>query len=526
MILRTLGLAAALLAALAAGLPAAQPDMAALVPADAKGFVEAVDVAGLRQSVLDSAFWAGLEETEALARWRAGDPHDQMQARIEEMLARLEMDRATALRTYLGGRTAVVLLPGTAGDQAVLLTTTTHDAARKLALAAGGAEVVRYRDVGIWEVRTKEKVDRMAYAGGVMVLTNSDGDGLERVIDCIVGEDSSLLADDLFAAAVFELPPEWRIRAYAPDFRPHRRPGAAALYPEDGGRVHLEWRLLSGREDPGPRSPVALAGPDLLPAETVAGVAAAFHPTLLWEEARARAAADPQVAEKLPRLETFILGWFPGHTMDTITRAFGPEAALGLVDGQPPAMVAMVRIADGGEPVARAFKDGLAAKARLIAAFTEKREDLPRINVIEEAVGNASLLIVEGSGAILAKPLGRWADGTDLTVALADGWLIVGTAPAAVRQILDGRGGFGAVMAEAGDAPPAEPATAWGAVRPAGGTELVLEWAEKLAGAEKLDQATRLVGLSELMGLVDHFTWQRTDTPNIIRGRADVKTIE
>jgi len=86
-------------------------EMADLVPAQAVGLVEVVNAAGLRQDLLESPFWEALQKTEAAQQWRAGERYAQAQQRIEELLKRLDMTESEALRTYLGGRCALVLLP-------------------------------------------------------------------------------------------------------------------------------------------------------------------------------------------------------------------------------------------------------------------------------------------------------------------------------------------------------------------------------------------------------------------------------
>jgi len=63
-------------------------------------------------------------------------------------------------------------------------------------------------------------------------------------------------------------------------------------------------------------------------------------------------------------------------------------------------------------------------------------------------------------------------------------------------------------------------------LRPAEGAAIVLDWAEKLLGRERVEQARRLTNLAELMNLVKHVLWQRTDEPEVVRGAADVQAVK
>jgi len=105
---------------------------------------------------------------------------------------------------------------------------------------------------------------------------------------------------------------------------------------------------------------------------------------------------------------------------------------------------------------------------------------------------------------------------------VTDTWLVAGTTTASVKKSLDAMSGGGeslaAEMQEAGDPVPSEPVTRWGVLRPAQGADVLLDWAERLAGRERIEQAKKMINLAEVMRLVERFTWQRTDEPTVIRG--------
>jgi len=522
--------AAAAVAVLTAGVRADSREMASLVPADAKVIVETVNAAELRTMLLDSKFWAALEKTEAFRQHEASERHREMESRLERLLADLKMTKEEALQTYLGGRSALVLLAGNDRRQAVLLTEATNAMAQRLADATGGVEAKRYRDVAVWEVRRENRVDRMAFAGGVLVVSGAEGDALERVLDAMMG-GAVLGTEGHFARAAADLPPGWRVRAYAAETKPRGGAGAVAMYPESNGRLHFEWRLVSGEGDVGPNEPTALESPKILPAETLAAVATAFRPKALWEMAKAKAAESEKGPEWIRRAEMGIRGWFPGQSMDAITSGLGPEAAIAITKSESdktPALLGLVRLTESGRTVAQAFKDGLAAKAMLLAAFTEEREGAPKIDVQEEAYGGVSILVIKAPG-FLKKVLGDAADNIAISVAVTDTWLVAGTSTASVKKSLDAMAGGGeslaSTMQKAGDPAPAEPVTRWGVLRPADGVDVILDWAERLAGRERIEQAKKMINLAEVMRLIERFSWQRTDEPTVIRGRADVQAI-
>ena len=533
---RTLMTAIALLGALTACARAESVEMADLAPANAKILIEMVDAAGLRQMLLESKFWAALEETEAFGRWRTSERYAEAQKRIDLLLAELDMSRAEALETYLGGRSALVLLPsGEKKPYGVFLTETTNEMAEKLAAAVGGQKVDRHQGVAIWEVVKDNRVDRMAWADGVLLISGTRGDELEQVLDVVAGNGPSLGAQGEFRQATKGLRPGWRTRVYAAEAKPRRSPGALAMYPEGDSRVHFEWQIVGGPDDISLTHPTVLTGPQSLPETAVAAVATAFYPKAIWEKAQAKVADQPDGLEKIGKAEMFIRGWFPGHSMASITDGFGPEAAAALVKGDAggaPGLVGMVRLTSTGGPVAQAFKNGLAAKAMILGALSQNQQDPEKrvnLTVREEAYGDASLLIIEAP-QVLEKVLGDWAKDIGLTVAVTNDWLILGTTPAGVKKTIDAASGNGASLAadltQAGEEMPAEPATRWGVIRPASGADIVLAWAEKLAGKERVEKAKKAVNLAELMKLVTRMIWQRTDEPEVIRGTADIQAIE
>jgi hypothetical protein len=520
-------------------------EMAALVPAEAQALIETLDAAGLRQTLLKSNFWAALQETEAFKEWRAGPKYAEMRQRVDELLENLAMTEDEALQAYLGRRIAVVLLPS--GDKkkpdGVLLleaggpTSADGEAlAQRLLKAVGAEEAAAYREVAVWQVQKENRTDRMAFARGVLMITGSGGDALERVIDAALG-GASLGDTDDFNRATEGLPPDWRIRAYAAEVPPRKGPGALAVCPRGAGHVHLEWRLVGGEADLSLTQPQRLAGPSVIPDTAVVAVSSVFYPDAIWEKVKAKAAEQgPQGEEKIQRAEMFLRGWFPGKSMSDITGAFGPEASLAILKGEPggaPGLVGLVKISPAGKAVAQAFRDGLAAKAMILAALRDpNKQDGPRINVREEEVAGGSMLVVEVPG-VLEKFLGDWAKDVALAVSVTDNWVIVGTTVSGVRaSIRTAAGGaeagatLAAAMAAEGAEVPTDPVTHWGTLRPASGADIVLEFAEKLAGKERVEQARKLVNLAELLKLVKRFTWQRTDEADVSRGMADLQAVE
>ncbi len=509
-------------------------EMANRVPPQAVGLVEVNNAAGLRQDLLDSPFWEALQKTEAARQWRASERYAQAQQRIEELLKRLDMTEAEALRTYLGGRCALVLLPS--GDPkkpyGVFLTEATNTQAEQLIKAVGGKEVGRHLDVAIWEVQTDRHTDRMAFAGGVLMITRPRADELHQVLDAAVGGGATLGTEGHFAMAVKDLPAGWRARAYAAKVPPRHTPGAVAMYPESDSRVHFEWRLVSGAGDIRLTRPVRLTGPSRLPDAAVAAVASAVHPQAMWEKAKQKMLSLPAGEEAVRKAEMFVRSWVPGHPLEGILDAIGPEAAAALLKGEnggPPSLVAMVRLTGTGRPVAHAFKDSLAAKAMMLGALSKKGDEPVSVNVREATYGGASMVIIEAPDA-LRKMLGDWADDIGLTVAVTDDWLIVGTSPAGVKRTIDTAAGNGASLADAmtaaGEQVPTEPVTRWGVLRPAEGADIALGWAEKLLGRQRVEQAKHLTNLAELLDLVQRALWQRIDEAEVIRGTADIQAVE
>ena len=526
---------ALVLLGMAGALGAATLEMANFAPKDAQAVIETDNAAGLRQTLLESRFWKALEQTEGFKEWRASQRYAEMQQRLEQFLANLEMSRQEALKAYLGGRSAVVLLPS--GDVkkpwGVILTECTFDNAKRLVDASGAQEATKYRGVTIYEVQKENRLDRMAFVGqkgeaAVFVATSADGDALERVLDVIVGGGGAALGiEGHFRQAVDKLSPGWRVRAYAAEVPPRKSPGAVAMYPS-ASAMHFEWRIVSGQGDISMTAPVVLTAPAALPPTAVAAFASSFHPAAIWNTVKAKAAEQGEAAlEKLRRGEMFVRGWFPGQTTDQIVGAFGPEAAMALLKGDsggPPAILSMTRIADNGA-AAHSFKNGLAAKAMLLSALGEQNANSPKLNVREEAHKGVNLLIIEAPG-VLEKMAGDWAKDIALTVAVTDKWLIVGTTPAGVKATIDAASGGPSLAADAKDAVPTEAATRWGIVQPASGADIVLSVVEKFAGKATVDQARKLTNLAEVMKLVKRFVWTRVDEPTVIRGQADVQAIE
>ena len=516
----------------AGALGAATVEMANLAPADAKAIVETVDAANLRQTLLESKFWAALQETEGAIEWRASDRYAQMQQRLDQFLGNLKMSKKEALTTYLSGRTGVILLDsGEKKPWGVIVTECTAENAKRLIDASGGVEAGKRGDVTIYEVQKENRVDRLAAAGDVFLATSATGDALERVLDVIARIAPPLADDKGYNEAVANLPENWRIRAYAAKTPPHKNPGAVAMYVEGASRLHFEWRIVGDQADLAAiNAPVPLTAPSVLPAQAVAAVASSFHPAAIWEIVKTKVAEQGDAAvEKLRRAEMFIRGWFPGQTMEQITAGFGPEGALALLEGDgnaAPSILGMARLADKDGTAAKSFKNGLAAKAMLLAALSDQNPDTPKLNVREEVYRNAQLLIIEAPG-VLEKIAGDWAKDIALTVAVTDKWLIVGTAPAGVRATLDtaadGKGSLAASLTAAGEKVPTTLATRWGVVQPASGADILLSMIEKFAGKATVDQARKATNLAEVMKLVKRFVWTRVDEPNVIRGEADVQ---
>ncbi|MCX5673807.1 MAG: hypothetical protein NTX87_02260 [Planctomycetota bacterium] len=531
-------------AAAAQTAPANSIEMASLAPADAKALIETLDATGLRQDLLKSKFWAALGQTQAFQEWRAGEKYAQMRQRIDQFLRSIDMSEDQALKTYLGRRSAVVLLPS--GDEkkpdGVLLLQVAGAApdesealARRFVEAVGAQEVKKHRDVAVWEVLKDGRIDRMAFTGGVLMITSAGSDALERVLDAALG-GPSLGATEDFKRATEGLPPDWGARAYAAQCPPRKGPGAVALYPQGSGHVHFEWRLVGGEADLSLTRPAQLAGPGALPDTAVAAVSSVFYPDAIWEKIKAKAAEQGAAGDdKIRRAEMFMRGWFTGKTMPEITSAFGPEASLAVLKGEAdgaPGLVGLLRISPTGMAVARAFKDGLAAKAMILAALRDpNQQDGPRINVREETVGSTPMLVVEAPG-LLDKVLGDWAKDIALTVAVTDQWLIIGTSASGVRASIRTATGaeagatLAASLAAEGEMIPTGPVTHWGVIRPAGSADIVLGFAEKLAGKERLDQARKLTNLAELLKLVKRLSWQRTDEAEVICGKADIQAME
>jgi hypothetical protein len=525
---------------------AASVEMATLAPADAKALIEVNNAAGLRQELLESKFWTALQNTQAFKDWRASDKYAQMRQRVDELLKNLRMEEGAALQMYLGRRMAVVLLPSDnekKPDGVLLLEVAgkseieSEANAQRFVEAVGATESGKHRNIAIFEVQKEKRTDRIAHAGGVLLMTNAAGTALERVLDTIVGGQPSLSASEDFGRATNGLLANWRIRAYAAEIKHRKTPGAVAMAPQGKGHLHLEWRLLGGEPDMvAINAPTTLTSPSALPATTVAAIATAFHPAAIWEKVKAKLAQDAASgAEKLGRAEMFLRGFFPGKTMAEITGAFGPEAALSLQKaeaGGAPGIVGLVRLTGTGKPVAQCLKDGLAAKAMILAAMSDpEKQDGPRLNVREETVDATPMLIIEAPG-LIEKLLGDWAKDIALTVAVTDKWLVVGTSVSSVKASVRTATGaekqatLAASLAAKGEKVPTGPVTRWGTVRPADGSDIVLGLAEKLAGKERVEQAKRLTNLAELMALIERVTWQSTEKPDLVSGKADLQTIE
>jgi len=537
---------ALVLAGAAGAAGAATLEMANFAPSDSKAVIETDNAAQLRQTLLESKFWDALKQTQGFKDWHASQRYLEMQERLDQFLANLKMTKEDALKAYLGGRSAVVLLPsGQQKPWGVILTECTFENAKRLVEATGAQQVATRRGVAIFEVQKDNRLDRMAYVrqGGdtaVFIATSAGGNALERVLDVMVAEGPSVPAgpslgtEGHFQKAIEGLPGDWRMRAYAAETPPRKSPGAVAMYPEPGGRkgrIHFEWQIVSGESDISMTAPVVLTGPQALPDKAVAAVASSFHPAAIWNYVKAKATAQGAAAlEGLSRSEMFIRGWFPGQTMDKIVGAFGPEAALAILKGDSggaPSLLAMVRVKEGGAAVAKSFKDGLAAKAMLLMGLAAQNEKAPKINVREEAYKDAQLLIIEAPG-VLDKFVGNWAKDIALTVAVTDKWVIIGTTPAGVKATLDTASGNGAgsLAAAAGEPVPATPLTRWGTIMPDKGADIVLGAAERVAGTARVEEAKKLTNLAEVMKLIKRLTWTRVDKPTVIHGQADIQAIE
>ena len=520
---------------------AAPVEMSTMTPLDAKAVIEVNNPAGLRQEMMESKFWTALEGTQAFKDWRASDKYAQMRQRVDELLKNLTMDEGEALQTYLGQRMAVILLPSDnekKPDGVLLLEVAgklpaeSKANAQILINAVGAVETGKRGDTTIFEVVKDNRTDRIAVTGGMLLISNATGDALERVLDTMAGGPSLGSSED-FRRATDNLLAGWRIRAYATEVKPHKTPGAVAMAPQGEGHVHLEWRMLGPNAEMAINEPTILTSPSALPASTVAAVATAFHPDAIWEAVKAKLAQDAAGgAEKLRRAEMFLRGFFPGKTMAEITGAFGPEAALSLQKaeaGGAPGIVGLVKLTATGKAVAQCFKDGLAAKAMILAAMGDpEKTDGPRLNVREETVGSTPILIIEAPG-IIEKILGDWAKDIALTVAVTDNWLVVGTSVSGVRaSVLTATGAdTQATLAKAqGANVPAGPVTRWGTVCPAAGSDIVLGLAEKFAGKDRVEEAKKLTNLAELLNLIERITWERTDKPDVVTGKADLQAIE
>lgn len=527
-----LAVMALVLGALSVSAGAASMEMANLVPADSKGMIETVDAAGTRQMMLDSKFWAALEQTEAFKEWRASQKYAQMQERVERLLKNLDMPLDVALKTYLGGRSAVVQLAGDNKKDGVFLTEATNEMAQRLVRATGGIEVKRHLDVAIWEVRNDEKVDHMAFAGGVMLMTGSEGDALERTLDVIVGGGAALGTEGHFKAATDALPAGWRTRAYGAVCPPRKGPGAIAMYPAaDKGRIHFEWRLVSAPIDISMTAPEVLTVTSAIPDKAVAAGATALHLAPIWNFVKGKIGEKPDAQEKLRKAEMFVRGLFPGESMDSICAAFGPEAGAALLKGDggsAPGAVALLKLTGTGKPVANAFKNGLAAKAMILGAMSNQENKGPKLNVREESYNNVSMVIIEAP-EVLEKFLGAWAKDVGITIAVTDTWLIVGTTPAGVKQSIDtaadptGKGSLAAALKKDGENVPTTPTTHWGVIEPASGADIVIDAAERFIGTQRIEKLKKAANLAELMGLVKRVIWQRVDEPAVIRGSADIQ---
>ena len=525
---------------------AAPVEMSTMTPLDAKAVIEVNNPAGLRQEMMESKFWTALEGTQAFKDWRASDKYAQMRQRVDELLKNLTMDEGEALQTYLGQRMAVILLPSDnekKPDGVLLLEVAgklpaeSKANAQILINAVGAVETGKRGDTAIFEVVKDNRTDRIAHVRGVLLISNATGDALERVLDTMAGGPSLGSSEDSrsedFRRATDGLLKGWRIRAYATEVKPHKTPGAVAMAPQGEGHVHLEWRMLGPNAEMAINEPTILTSPSALPATTVAAVATVFHPAAIWETVKAKLAQDAAGgAEKLRRAEMFLRGFFPGKTMAEITGAFGPEAALSLQKaeaGGAPGIVGLVKLTATGKAVAQCFKDGLAAKAMILAAMGDpEKTDGPRLNVREETVGSTPILIIEAPG-VIEKVLGDWAKDIALTVAVTDNWLVVGTSVSGVRaSVLTATGAdTQATLAKAqGANVPAGPVTRWGTVCPAAGSDIVLGLAEKFAGKDRVEEAKKLTNLAELLNLIERITWERTDKPDVVTGKADLQAIE
>jgi hypothetical protein len=197
--------------------------------------------------------------------------------------------------------------------------------------------------------------------------------------------------------------------------------------------------------------------------------------------------------------------------------------------GSAPGAIVAIRLAENGKAMADTFKTGLAAKAMLIGSLTANNPDAPQVTVTEEAYGDAQLLVIEAP-KFMDKFLGDWAKGAAITVAVTNDWLIVGTTPSGVKRTLDTIAGkaksLGAVLTEAGETVPTKPATRWGVILPQGASDILVGWAEKLAGKQGAEKIKKMTDLAEAMKLLKYVGFLRTDTETAIHGQADVQAIQ
>jgi hypothetical protein len=529
-------LLATLATSAASAAPAAEPrpEMASFVPADARALVEVTDFAGFRETVLDSKLWAVLRNTEGFKAWTTGGAYATMQARADQLAARLKMTREEALRTYLGGRTAIAMLTSDVHGamHTVVLTETSPELAQRLIEAVGATKAAGYRDpaITVYEVVTsKDHTDQMAYVGGVLIFTGAPRGVLDRVLDTATGRTPALAAQDAYKSALADLPKDWRVRAWAAEAPSTGQPGAATLTMTAGG-LHVEWRSQTvGVLGAAANQPAVLTGLKVLPDHALGAIVTVYRPAELWVAAAPAKSGDNAVP--MLRNEQFIRGWFPGQTMEAITAAFGPEAAAAVIPadapGAAPGMVALLRITPAGAPVAKSLRDGLEAKAMLLASMAarSKEKSAPRISVRTETYGPAEMVIVEAPEA-LQKLLGNWATGSGLVVAVTDEWLIGGTSEAAVKAVVDTIAGkrpnLAAALQKAGASLPTGQVTRWGMLEPSRGANLLLDMATQFADRAQVDRLTKAANLAEIMRLVRRVTWQRIDGPTATRGSLDI----
>ncbi len=506
--------------------PAAARDLAEIVPADAVVFAEAIDLAGLRQDVLGSAFWRHLRDTAAFARREASEKGQARRARFDDLLVALDMNAGEAMAAYFGGRAALVVLAGE-GEHGVVITEVAEDAAQRLAEAVGAAPISPYRGARLWEVADERKVDRMAWTDGLLLVGKAASPALDRVLDTLAGAGPALASEAAFAEAVGELPAGWRVRAWTTDAKPYGLPGAAALYKAPGGTLRLLWQSDRG-DAPAPPA-VNLLTPAWLPPEALAAAAVAVDGQALWQQFLARAGATEGGEVRIRKVERLLQAFFPGYRVADVAAAFGPEAAVALTpgvgDGRP-ALVAVVALREGGRPVAEAFRSGLVAKAMLLGALTAEKEGGPVIDVAQETVAGCPVTTIRGSLEKLPGPLAVWAAESGITMGVTDGALVVGTSPesvrAAVAAAVEGTGGLAAALASESVVVPNLPAAGWGVLEPARGADAILALAGRFIEHGPLEASDKLLDLSEVLRLVERITWRRTDGPVYMRGEAEI----